>query len=296
MSDSLTLRLARPEEAERVIGFINENFDWKLPLVNLPEYFNFYYRSGDALQYALAEENGELLAVAGYIRANESPTPDIWVSVWVAKKGHNGVGLDLMNALPELTGASVVACNNIRPKTMAFYRFLGWHADRVPHFYRLSGQESYSLARVKDPTVLPVGGDLTLEQVVLSSQDMLLLPGGKGGVESMQMDLFALALIQKAHTVGCYLAAICAAPTLLAHLGLLDRRSAVCYPGMEGEMGSAVVRPECPVVVDGRIITARSAGCAFDFALKLIEILAGAEKAKEVQHAIHYRGTEETTA
>ena len=59
--------------------------------------------------------------------------------------------------------------------------------------------------------------------------------------------------------MGCYLAAICAAPTLLAHLGLLDRRSAVCYPGMEGEMGSAVVRPECPVVVDGRIITARSA-------------------------------------
>ena len=130
---------------------------------------------------------------------------------------------------------------------------------------------------------IAVAADLTLEQVVLSSQDMLLLPGGKGGVESMQMDLFALALIQKAHTVGCYLAAICAAPTLLAHLGLLDRRSAVCYPGMEGEMGSAVVRPECPVVVDGRIITARSAGCAFDFALKLIEILAGAEKAKEVQ-------------
>ena len=143
---------------------------------------------------------------------------------------------------------------------------------------------------------IAVAADLTLEQVVLSSQDMLLLPGGKGGVESMQMDLFALALIQKAHTVGCYLAAICAAPTLLAHLGLLDRRSAVCYPGMEGEMGSAVVRPECPVVVDGRIITARSAGCACDFALKLIEFLAGAEKAKEVQHAIHYRGTEETTA
>lgn len=165
MSDSLTLRLARPEEAERVIGFINENFDWKLPLVNLPEYFNFYYRNGDALQYALAEENGQLLAVAGYIRANESPAPDIWVSVWVAKKGHNGVGLDLMNALPRLTGASVVACNNIRPKTMAFYRFLGWHADRVPHFYRLSGQEKYTLARVTDLTVLPVSGDLTLERV-----------------------------------------------------------------------------------------------------------------------------------
>ena len=165
MSDSLTLRLARPEETDRVIAFINENFDWKLPLVNLPEYFNFYYHSGDALQYALAEENGELLAVAGYIRANESPAPDIWVSVWVAKKGHNGVGLDLMNAMPRLTGASVVACNNIRPKTMAFYRFLGWHAGRVGHFYRLAGLPEYRLAKIADPTVLPAGGDLSREPV-----------------------------------------------------------------------------------------------------------------------------------
>ena len=91
---------------------------------------------------------------------------------------------------------------------------------------------------------IAVAADLTLEQVVLSSQDMLLLPGGKGGVESMQMDLFALALIQKAHTVGCYLAAICAAPTLLAHLGLLDRRSAVCYPGMEAHYDEST-NPTC---------------------------------------------------
>ncbi len=165
MSGSLTLRLARPEEAGRVVEFINANFDWKLPLVNLPEYFSFYYQGGNQLQYALAEEDGKLLAVAGYIRASQDPSPDIWVSVWVAKKGHNGVGLDLMDALPRLTGASVVACNNIRPKTMAFYRFLGWHADRVPHFYRLSGQEKYTLARVEDATVLPVSGDLVLEPV-----------------------------------------------------------------------------------------------------------------------------------
>ena len=115
MSDSLTLRLARPEEADRVIAFINENFDWKLPLVNLPEYFNFYYRSGDALQYALAEENGQLLAVAGYIRANESPTPDIWVSVWVAKKGHNGVGLDLKQHPPQNHGLLPVSGLACRP-------------------------------------------------------------------------------------------------------------------------------------------------------------------------------------
>lgn len=163
--NGLELRLALPDEEKKVIEFINQNFDWKLPLVNLPEYFHFYYKHGHALQFALALTDGELAAVAGYIRTSQDVHSDIWVSVWVAKKGQNGVGLELMDAMPRLTGAKVVACNNIRPKTMAFYRFLGWHAERMGHFYRLSGQETYQLAKIKDPTVLPVSGDLTLELV-----------------------------------------------------------------------------------------------------------------------------------
>ncbi len=160
-----TFRLAAPSEKKQVIDFINQHFDWKLPLVNLPEYFEFYYQSGKALQYALAFVDDELSAVAGYIRANSSARPDVWVSVWVAKKGQNGVGLELMNALPELVGANVVACNNIRPKTMAFYRFLGWDAQRMGHFYRLAGLSEYHLAKISDPTVLSVSGDLLLEPI-----------------------------------------------------------------------------------------------------------------------------------
>lgn len=159
------LRLAAPDKAKRVVDFVNANFDWRLPLINREEYFDFYYKSGNSLQFALAEEEGVLVAAAGYIRASDAPDADVWVSVWVAAKGHNGVGLELMAALPRLTGARVVACNNIRPKTMAFYRFLGWHADRVGHFYRLAGLPEYRLARVADPTVLPAGGDLSLEPV-----------------------------------------------------------------------------------------------------------------------------------
>lgn len=162
---ALVLRLARPDEGERVVAFVNDHFDWKLPLVNREEYFTFYYRSGEQLQFALAEEDGRLVAVAGYIRAANAPGADVWVSVWVAAKGRNGVGLELMDALPRLTGAGVVACNNIRPRTMAFYRFLGWHAGRVGHFYRLAGLSEYRLARVSDATVLPAGGDLALEPV-----------------------------------------------------------------------------------------------------------------------------------
>lgn len=103
------------------------------------------------------------------------------------------------------------------------------------------------------------------------------------------MNLFALGLIQRAWDQGCYLAAICAAPTILAHLGIVDRRKAVCYPGMEEEMGSAVIQTGCPVVVDGRIITGEAAGSAFDFGLKLVEILSGAEAVRKVRDAVHYR-------
>ena len=88
---------------------------------------------------------------------------------------------------------------------------------------------------------------------------------------------------------GIYLAAICAAPTILAHQGFLDRRKAVCYPGMEDEMGSAVVQKGKNVVVDGHIITAEAAGSAFDFGLKLVETLRGPAAAEQVRESVHYR-------
>ena len=135
---------------------------------------------------------------------------------------------------------------------------------------------------------IAVTTDLLLEQTDIQPQDTLVLPGGLGGVQSMQMDLFALAFIQKAHDIGCRMAAICAAPTLLAHLGLLEGRKAVCYPGMEHEMGGAQM-VDADVVVDGPFVTARAAGAAYEFGFALISLLTNQEKSEEVRHGIHYR-------
>lgn len=175
MSD-ITFRLAHPGEEEAVRDFVNQHFDWKLPLVNRPEWFDFYYISPGKLHFAIAQQGEEWLSVAGYIPANQNPIPDVWVSVWVAKKGHNGVGLELMNALPGLLGARVVACNNIRPKTCAFYRFLGWTAERLPHYYRLAERQEYRLAKVDHPVILPVSGDLELTPVDSQTMGTLGLP------------------------------------------------------------------------------------------------------------------------
>ena len=146
MSDT-TFRLARLGEDAAIIDFINANFDMRLPLLNRPELYHHYYAGrGGVPQFAVAEQDGEYVSAAGYILANTKRRPDIWVSVWVAAKSHNGVGLELMNALPGLLNADVVACNNIRPNTCTFYQFLGWKAERLPHYYRLGRRRAYYLA------------------------------------------------------------------------------------------------------------------------------------------------------
>ena len=123
-----------------------------------------------------------------------------------------------------------------------------------------------------------VTADLPLAELDREAVDMLVLPGGLGGVEVLQGDRHVQALIQHCYDEGRWLAAICAAPTILANLGFLDRRRAVCYPGMEELMGSAVVQKGAPVVADGHIITGEAAGSSFPFGLKLVEVLKGAQQ------------------
>ena len=134
-----------------------------------------------------------------------------------------------------------------------------------------------------------VKADLSMDEAHdPEDMEMLVLPGGLGGVEAIQKNLFALALIQKAYDRGCWLCAICAAPTILARIGCLDRRKAVCYPGMENEMGSAVVQKGAQVVTDGRIITGEAAGSAFEFGLRLVEAACGREAMERVRDAVHF--------
>lgn len=135
-----------------------------------------------------------------------------------------------------------------------------------------------------------VVADLTLPQAEPEEMELLILPGGLGGVDAIQASPAAMGLIRSAADRGCYVAAICAAPTILARMGLLDRRAAVCYPGMEDEMGSAIIKTGERVVMDGHLITGEAAGSAFEFALALIERLKGRQAADAVRQAVHYHG------
>lgn len=137
---------------------------------------------------------------------------------------------------------------------------------------------------------ITVKADETLAHIDPDSLELVMLPGGLGGVKALGSDPRVPALVRSVLDRGGYAAAICAAPNLLAAFGLLEGKKAVCYPGMEDGMAGAAMQPSVPFVVDGHIITGEAAGAAFPFGLKLVELLRGPEAAQKVKDAVHYHG------
>ncbi len=131
--------------------------------------------------------------------------------------------------------------------------------------------------------------DITIEEMDLTAMDMIVLPGGLGGVASIKGSQLALDAVRFAYENRNWIAAICAAPTVLAMLGITDGRRATCYPGCETDMGNAVMEEKKAYVLDDKLITGTSAGCAIPFGLALVAALKGQEKADEVAKQIVIR-------
>ena len=134
-----------------------------------------------------------------------------------------------------------------------------------------------------------VEADMTIEELDVSDAEMLVLPGGLGGVASIRGCGKALEAVKAVWAAGKYVAAICAGPTVLAELGLLTGKKATCYPGQIPNMCDAMVVENAACVTDGRVITGTSAGTAVPFALALIEALKGAEAARAIADQIVIR-------
>lgn len=126
--------------------------------------------------------------------------------------------------------------------------------------------------------------DMNLDQAMQKSYDMIVLPGGLPGADNLNQDPRIHALLKKMYADKKYIAAICAAPKVLASAGLLDGRQATSFPG---SLDNCRIRDmdyqEQAVVIDGQIITSRGPGTAMDFALTLIAQLLGPDKRAEVE-------------
>lgn len=135
---------------------------------------------------------------------------------------------------------------------------------------------------------IPVTMDVNMSQADFDAFDMIVLPGGMPGTKNLEACEPLMAQVDAFYQSGKYIAAICAAPSILGHRGILQGRKACCYPSFEDHLTGAEVT-DAAVSVDGKVITSRGMGCAIDFALAIITQLCGKEEADKQAASIIYR-------
>ncbi len=141
---------------------------------------------------------------------------------------------------------------------------------------------------VKSSHGVAVQMDKTYSQADFSEYDMLVLPGGMPGTKKLEAHEGLMAQIDAFYANGKYIAAICAAPSIFGHRGILKGRKACSYPSFESHLEGAEVT-KGPVEISDNVITSCGMGTAIDFGLAIAGIFCGKEKAQEMAETIVYK-------
>jgi len=127
--------------------------------------------------------------------------------------------------------------------------------------------------------------DELFENADFTGSDLLFLPGGMPGTKNLDAHEGLKALLRKHANENKKLAAICAAPSIIGKMGLLEGKEAICYPGFESSLFGAELS-ENKIVKSGSVFTAKGAGVAVQFALKLVAELKGVKFANDIANSI----------
>lgn len=141
---------------------------------------------------------------------------------------------------------------------------------------------------VKSSHNVQIQADAVFTPEAAEHADIAILPGGMPGTLHLGQHEGVAAAVRRLYEEGKYVAAICAAPSVLGQMGLLNGKKAVCYPSFEDKLTGAEVLQE-EVVVDGQVITSRGMGTAIPFGLAIIKELLGEEQAQNVRESIIFR-------
>lgn len=155
------------------------------------------------------------------------------------------------------------------------------------------GNVEVAAASIHDTTTIQgahgitIMADCLLKDLAADSYDMVVLPGGGVGMQNLKASAPVAALLKSFAAAGKWVCAICASPSVLGGLGLVQGKKYTCYPGFEPEMTGGQATG-ANVVVDGNIITSKGPGTSIDFALQMIEVLNGKELADKTASDAQY--------
>lgn len=131
--------------------------------------------------------------------------------------------------------------------------------------------------------------DTPISKADIQNADAVILPGGLGGTNKMKESADVKRLVKCAYENEKKVCAICAAPSILGEMGLLNGKKATCYPGFEKSFAGGTYT-EAAVQTDGNVITSKAMGTAYDFAFEIVKALNGEETAQRVKSEIYYAG------
>lgn len=162
----------------------------------------------------------------------------------------------------------------------------------VVDMLKRGGVETETVSITEDRMVtgshgITVKADKVFADGGFADSDLLFLPGGVPGTPNLAAHEGLCALLKEFAASGKRLAAICAAPSVLGGLGLLEGRNATCYPGWEDKLTGAVCTG-AGVVTDGNVTTGRGVGFAIDLGLELVRLLEGDERYAHVKSSIQH--------
>ena len=126
------------------------------------------------------------------------------------------------------------------------------------------------------------------KEINLDEYDYLIIPGGKAVMTTHYDHPFTQQAINKFYSNKQLIASICAAPSILGKLGLLDNKEFTCFPSFENYMLNGIYKQNDKVVADGNIITSKAAGTTFEFAYEIIKYLIGEEVAVKTLKSVYY--------
>lgn len=130
--------------------------------------------------------------------------------------------------------------------------------------------------------------DMTIDEFDFYDVEAVVLPGGMPGTLNLENSSAVQKVIDNANNTNAFICAICAAPSILGHKGLLSGKKAVCFPGFENSLEGCEPCSEY-VVTDGKFITAKGAGVCIDFGLEIVKQLRGGELSDEIRKSIQSR-------
>ena len=141
---------------------------------------------------------------------------------------------------------------------------------------------------IKSSRGITVEAEILPEDVDISKAKMIIFPGGPG-YSNLEAHPLVMSILHQAYKNGKYIAAICAAPSILGKRGLLSGKRGICFPGYEKYCSDMILADES-VCIDGNIITAKGAGVALEFGFALVKVLCGEEVSEQLKKNMQYIG------